>query len=705
MRALLLLLLAGCPSADEPPIGAPPLGELVADAGEDGAVLVGEAIGFDGGGSVGAASYAWDFGDGDASAPSGSAETEHVYGEPGHYVAVLSVQDADGRARTDARVITAHLPAAEETIINPSALAEHDGRFFVPMPDFDQVAVVQDGEVTHLDTCGEPRSVAIYGERLAVACTRDAVDVFDLSTAPPTRQRILAPHGSAPFAAIPAPDGYVYASLQGRGALGAAFTADEFSTFDDRYPDIRALAVGPGGFFATRHRSPDEHGVFYTGNNNTLEHPLARDPGPDSDTGARGVPTYLERLAVSPDGTRIAIGGLQANVERGLFLDGQRRTHETAARAMVRLVDPEGNELDSRHFDDRDRVSALAWSPLGDWLFAATHGMETVEVLDSWSLELTGAFLDVCRGPDGLWTDGDVLWVACGLSRELVAYSLAELGAPPEELARISLLPPTGEVLDAEVLLGKQIFHRSADPRMTKDGYLSCATCHLDGDQDGRVWDFTDRGEGLRNTISLLGRGGAAPIHWSANFDEVQDFEHDIRGPMQGAGFLSDEDWKATNTTLGAPKAGLSAELDALAAYVMSLTDFPRSPFRQPDGQMSEAALAGEVLFLDPTLGCIDCHPAPDYTDSQFLAPGEPLLHDVGTLGDGSGQRMGAELLGIDTPTLRGLATGAPYLHDGSAATLREVLVERNPDDLHGVTSHLDEAAIDNLEAFLLELE
>jgi hypothetical protein len=52
----------------------------------------------------------------------------------------------------------------------------------------------------------------------------------------------------------------------------------------------------------------------------------------------------------------------------------------------------------------------------------------------------------------------------------------------------------------------------------------------------------------------------------------------------------------------------------------------------------------------------------------------------VGTLGPGSGQRLGGPLSGLDTPTLRDLWRTAPYLHNGSAATLRDVLVTRNQD-------------------------
>ena len=164
-------------------------------------------------------------------------------------------------------------------------------------------------------------------------------------------------------------------------------------------------------------------------------------------------------------------------------------------------------------------------------------------------------------------------------------------------------------------------------------------------------------------------------------------------------------DWELTQTTLGQPKAGLSAELDALAAYVDSLNSFPRSPWRSEDGELTMEAEAGESIFLDPVVGCSECHPAPQYTDSQWLGPSQPLLNDVGTLTGASGQRLAGELLGLDTPTLLALHATAPYLHDGSAMTLREVLVDRNPNDEHGVTSHLTEAQLQQLERFLLELE
>jgi len=263
---------------------------------------------------------------------------------------------------------------------------------------------------------------------------------------------------------------------------------------------------------------------------------------------------------------------------------------------------------------------------------------------------------------------------------------------------------PSTEPLDATVLLGKQLFNDSSDPRLSRDGYIACAHCHLDGDTDNRVWDFTDRGEGLRNTISMLGRRGPGdgPIHWSGNFDEIQDFEHDIRSAFGGSGLMDDSDFHfgTRDQTLGDPKAGISAELDALAAYAASLSAAPRNPLRSPDGSLNASAMRGQQIFA--SAGCPACHAGPRLTDSQFDAPAQPRLHDVGTLGPGSGLRLGEPLLGIDTPSLIGIWSSPPYLHDGSAQTVMEVLTLRNAGDQHGTTSDLDANELYDLEAYVL---
>jgi cytochrome c peroxidase len=81
------------------------------------------------------------------------------------------------------------------------------------------------------------------------------------------------------------------------------------------------------------------------------------------------------------------------------------------------------------------------------------------------------------------------------------------------------------------------------------------------------------------------------------------------------------------------------------------------------------------------------------------------VRHDVGTITAASGTRLGEALDGFDTPSLRGVWRTAPYLHDGSAATLLDVLTTRNPDDQHGVTGALSPGELADLVAYMTQLD
>ena len=227
------------------------------------------------------------------------------------------------------------------------------------------------------------------------------------------------------------------------------------------------------------------------------------------------------------------------------------------------------------------------------------------------------------------------------------------------------------ERLTAQVLKGKQFFYDARDPRLALDRYMSCATCHNDGGQDGRVWDLTGMGEGLRNTIALNGRAAMAHgfLHWSANFDELQDFEGQIRALAGGTGLMSDTAFNTQTRSqpLGTAKAGVSADLDALAAYVTSLSTFRSSPYRNADGTLTAEAVAGRTVFTNANCG--SCHSGANFTSS-----GAATLMNVGTLKPTSGMRLNATLTGIDPPTLRDAWATAPYLHDGSAATIADAV-------------------------------
>ena len=465
----------------------------------------------------------------------------------------------------------------------------------------------------------------------------------------------------------------------------------------------RGIAVtGDGHAYVTRFRSTTA-GLVTKLDAETLERvadiPLAVDAETvDAEDRARGRPNYLTQVVVSPDGRTAWVPSKQDNVLRGGRRDGQALAHDATVRAVASQIDLAsgvergGSRID---FNDREGAHAVAFSPRGDYAFVALRGSNEVAVLDAYSGEARGVLAGGSgSAPVGLWIDAvrNRAFVHNYTSRSVAVYDIADV------LASVSFEPPlmvelgtvAHEDMDGETLRGLRQFYDAADERMSREGYLSCASCHLDGGEDGAVWDFTDRGEGLRNTIALNGREGVrhGNLHWSANFDEVQDFENDIRSAFGGTGFLSDADYERTAEPLGAAKAGLDGDLDALARYVSSLNDFGRSPHRNASGAMSADALGGRLLFARS--GCRGCHAGADFRDGR--------RHDVGTAGAGSGDAIATG--GVDTPTLLDAWRTAPYFHDGSAATLEDVL-----ESGHGGADELAATERKALAAYLKSLE
>jgi DNA-binding beta-propeller fold protein YncE len=280
--------------------------------------------------------------------------------------------------------------------------------------------------------------------------------------------------------------------------------------------------------------------------------------------------------------------------------------------------------------------------------------------------------------------DNNTVYVYNALDFTLVAFNA-------EDMRRVASIAVTENPLPADVLLGKQLFYSALQPMVGRRG-ISCSSCHPDGEPDGRTWHNP---EGLRNTQSLAGMAWTHPIHWSADRDEVQDFEHTIRGPlMQGRGLIRG----TLKDNLGEPNRGLSDNLDALAAYNNSHA-FQLSPHAKQG--LSAAAGRGREVFFSEKTQCTKCHSSPTYCDSRPRPAAEIVRHDVGTGEDDPSEKMGPK---YDTPTLLGIYRTAPYLHHGRAESLEEVLTKYNPHDKHGVTSHLTPAQVADVVEFLKAL-
>jgi YVTN family beta-propeller protein len=328
-------------------------------------------------------------------------------------------------------------------------------------------------------------------------------------------------------------------------------------------------------------------------------------------------------------------------------------------------------------------------------IYAGTNDMNVSEVIDDDYKEIqrVGRAVRIGQNPRAVRVspDGKKVYIDNTLDFDVTVHDAESMRV----LAHIKVCEPPKS---PEWVRGKILFSTANRP-LTSRRWIACASCHPDGHSDGRVWHNP---EGLRKTPALLGLAHTHPLHWSADRDEVQDFEYTIRGRlMQGRGLLNGAIKPKAGfepTELSMDLSGRSKDLDALAVYSNSF-EFRLSPHIPAPGKLSAAAERGKALFFRDAVGCAKCHSGPYYTDSRLEKPFN--LHDVGTGGDDPSEKMGPK---YDTPTLLGVYRTAPYLHHGKAKTLRDVLTTCNKDDKHGKTSHLKPADIDDLIAFLKSL-
>lgn len=638
-----------------------------------------------------------DVGDGTPKTLWGASTTiQHTYAEPGHYQVTVQARDALGAVAARSRTITvvAAPTAPNSTSSGLMALDTTGNRLFVVNPDTATVSALSSATLAKLweVPVGEhPRGVALASDGTVWVVCRgvDRIDVLNPATGANEASIPLA-YGRAPVAITSTPDRtQMLVTCEGDGTLRRFTAATRTQNASLAVgPSPRAIAVTHAGTRAlvTRFISAEHVGQVYdvslAGSMSlTRTISLERDKTQDGSASSRGVPNYLASIAISPDGAHAWVVGKKDNTNRGTYfaptmVPGQDNT----VRAQLMMIDLATNAENRSlrlDIDNSDSPASIDFSEMGDYAFIALQGNNQIAVIDVLDLMRQDSPGTVKTrwgtgiSPQGVMMDpnSDRVFAANFLDRSVTAIEAStflETGSASIPSSVISVVDE--ERFQSSVLLGKRSFYNASDPRMSAEGYISCATCHVDGGQDGRTFDFTNRGEGFRNTTDLRGRSGTGHgfVHWSGNFDEIQDFEGDIRNSFGGTGFLSDVQFVSVGAPLGAPKAGLNTDLDNLAAYVTSLgsATIPRSPARNSDGSLSAAAVRGAGVFA--AQNCASCHvPSTDYTDR--------LRHNVGTLKDTSGNRLGGVLDGIDTPTLLGVHATAPYFHDGNAATLSEV--------------------------------
>ena len=338
--------------------------------------------------------------------------------------------------------------------------------------------------------------------------------------------------------------------------------------------------------------------------------------------------------------------------------------------------------------------AAVAPSPDGRTLYLVHGGSDLLEVVDIAhpTAPRLVKFLPTGKNPRGLvlTPDGRRAYVMNYLSRSVSVYDLKTVTLEAEIVVAAETLP-------ADLLAGKILFHNAVDPRLSRGGWVSCASCHFDGWPDGVTWFFPD---GPRQSPMLWNSAQTLPWHWSAALDEAQDVEETIHVIQHGLGLAPGDNLY----TLGAPLAGQSVALDQLAIFLRDGIRPARVPYTNTVPSADTVA-AGRELFIKQ--GCNGCHGGPAWTSSALSgvpgtldADGDGMinsaLHDVGTATarDVRGQE------GFDVPSLLGVGLTAPYFHDGAAVSLEAVLASGHPQPQGGLPP-LDTAQLSALVAFL----
>jgi YVTN family beta-propeller protein len=367
---------------------------------------------------------------------------------------------------------------------------------------------------------------------------------------------------------------------------------------------------------------------------------------------------------------------LDIDVQRGLAYLPQTRsnagntalTFDTTVFPVVNIVDLRGLTLLPRQRIDlstSDRPVNMPFTAVVDrfrnWLYIANAGSHDVSVIDL-NTGLARGNITVGANPRGLLLNRDntFLFVHNVIDGTLTIVETNRLTA-------IDVLPISNPIVSNDIILGAELFHTSADPRLSEDRWLSCATCHFDGLPDGRVWEGLAAGP--RNTPILYDLIVTAPYNWTGKWNELQDVELKIRSLQAGTGLIEDFPIGPAD---GPPHANLSFDLELLVAYMLSL----RPPVN-PNQFDADVVARGQQVFAEQ--GCATCHMGNAGTDNQ--------AHDVVT-----------SAVPIDTPTLRYLWLTAPYFHDGSAATLMQIFVRP------GVHQLIKTVEMDDIEALIAYL-
>ncbi len=614
-------------------------------------------------------------------------------------------EDAMKKIAHPKRPVLANGFAPDPKYKNPLNLAIRPGgtELWVTCETGDSVAVIDLAsrkKVAEIETGGAPTGVAFAPDGKRAFVTNRLDDTVAIIDTAARKVIKTLPTGDEPHGVI--------ADRQGRLFYVLNTSSDDISVFDAvSLKWIKSLAASRGPWAVAL--SPDGSTMLVT---NTLSRirPLRStllSEVTQIET-ARG--TIEDRLAV-PDANLMM--GIDWHPSGRFALATLNRTKNLVP--MTRLLQGwtitnglaliwRTGEVDQVLLDEPDMgfadVTGIACTPDGRYALATSSGTDRVAVVDIAALtavirrsskyerehvlpnhlgkptEFVMKHIPTGRSPRGIVIapGGKTAYVANCLDDTIGVIDLARM-------APAGTIDLGGPKTVTKQRFGERIFHNA---KITFHRQYSCHSCHPDGHIDAITYDIEADGIGV------------SPVD-----------NRTLRGILDTAPFK----WEGTNPSLsrqcGARLSVFFTRLapftpEELAAVDYYVTTIPRPPnrYRALNAPLTPAQRRGKIIFDRTTTNdgreipvenrCNTCHFPPYFTDRR--------LHDVGT-------RHPLDRQGkFDVPHLNNIYDSAPYLHDGSAATLEEIWTVHNPYDRHGATNDMTKDQLNDLIEYLKTL-
>jgi cytochrome c peroxidase len=335
-------------------------------------------------------------------------------------------------------------------------------------------------------------------------------------------------------------------------------------------------------------------------------------------------------------------------------------------------------------------------------LVTPNRAVDPQQLVDTVKEEVKGG--EATEGP----TPKNYLWLpTAGKTQDEALTVEVPLGL--NQLIPVAVVPAYNPMTKAKYELGKQLYF---DPRVSKDGTVSCATCHNPekGWTDQLVHSVGIDGQvGSRNAPTVLNTAYGKTMFWDGR---APSLEGQAQGPIQNKIEMGDQSYQEIIERLRQISGyqeqfqkvfGTQVTLDGMAKAIATFERTAlsgNSPYDRYNSNNEVEALTdsqkrGMVLFglglnsqddfktdvVKKKANCTSCHIGFNFTDEKFHNLGVGYDEKAGKFGDLGrwaispiGAKDDSEIGAFKTPTLRDIERTAPFMHDGTEKTLEEVV-------------------------------